>query len=224
MLGGLAVRRSAKSIIENDMQRLADAVRLDTLSSWKVFRNSWDQVMNTVRQAMTRVGLDESERAELVVLLQQMQQKKQRMETLACIEEGRLPWVAARKFIMNVNNWNEHGTVSQTQFRQDHKDLQMLFALHRHDKGSGVGDKPYGAGGVFGGEPRGSAARNGGDRRKCFNCQQTGHVAANCTKKRKTGGGAGDARKCYECGQTGHIAANCPSKADGDKGAAKGGD
>ena len=109
LMHDLAVRRSAKEIIDNDLRRLADAIRLNTISSWSSFRESWDEVMSAVRLAMTRQGLSDAERNDLVTLLQEMQQKRQRMDTLGCIEPGRMPWGAQRKFIMSVNNWNEFG-------------------------------------------------------------------------------------------------------------------
>jgi hypothetical protein len=202
----LAVRRSAKEIIDNDLRRLADAIRLNTISSWSSFRESWDEVMSAVRLAMTRQGLSDAERNDLVTLLQEMQQKRQRMDTLGCIEPGRMPWGAQRKFIMSVNNWNEFGGVSQSQFRQDHKDLQMLFALHRHDRAPSADDNAYGKGGVFGGKQKGGP----GSTVKCRGCGGMGHYQRDCPKKRK---GAGEKRKCYNCGKAGHVQKNCPKKA-----------
>ena len=68
-MGDLAVRRSAKDIIDNDLRRLADVIRLNTISNWKSFRGSWDPVMSPVRLAMTRPGLSDVERSNLVALL-----------------------------------------------------------------------------------------------------------------------------------------------------------
>jgi hypothetical protein len=207
LMDDLAVRRSAKDIIDNDLRRLADAIRLNTISDWKSFRGSWDQVMSSVRLAMTRPGLSDAERSNLVTLLQEMQQKRQRMDTLGCIEPGRMPWSAQREFIMSVNNWNEFGGVSQSQFRQDHKDLQMLFALHRHDRDAGAEDNAYAKGGVFGGGSGGGSG--GGDgAKKCFGCGGEGHVKRDCPKRKKTQ----DKRRCFNCNKIGHVSSNCPKK------------
>lgn len=37
---------------------------------------------------------------------------------------------------------------------------------------------------------------------RCYNCNELGHVAPNCTKPR--------GNVCYNCGQAGHISRNCP--------------
>lgn len=41
--------------------------------------------------------------------------------------------------------------------------------------------------------------RNGVERRKCFECGRTGHLAAAC-----------DRIRCFECRSTGHVARDCP--------------
>lgn len=212
LMDDLAVRRSAKDIIDNDLRRLADAIRLNTISNWKSFRGSWDQVMSSVRLAMTRPGLSDAERGNLVTLLQEMQQKRQRMDTLGCIEPGRMPWSAQREFIMSVNNWNEFGGVSQSQFRQDHKDLQMLFALHRHNHDAGAEDNAYGKSGVFGGGTGGGPG--GGDvAKKCYGCGGVGHVKRDCPKRKKKK----DTRRCFNCNKVGHVASNCPKKSKSEE-------
>lgn len=105
---------------------------------------------------------------------------------------------------MRSGNWNELGGVSQAQFRQDHKDLQMLFALHRHDRDAGAEDNAHAKGGVFGG------GSGGGDgAKKCYGCGGEGHVRRDCPNKRKK---TQDKRRCFHCNKVGHVASNCPKK------------
>ena len=53
--------------------------------------------------------------------------------------------------------------------------------------------------------------------RKCYNCQEPGHIAANCPKPRRerpAGQGRGtqpETRRCFKCGKVGHIAKDCKS-------------
>lgn len=208
MLAGLAVRRSAEDIISTDMRRLADSVRLNTVNSWLVFRDAWDEVTNGVRMSMARPGLTANESGKLLELLRHMQDKRMRMDTLSSLPAGRLPWAATRKFIMGVNEWNEFGTQSNAQYRKDAKDLQMLFALHKHDQSSAIGDDGFGASGLFGG--------NGATGKVCFHCKEEGHVSRNCPKRRKTKRqrqrGDKTERTCFFCEKTGHVVADCPEK------------
>ena len=51
-----------------------------------------------------------------------------------------------------------------------------------------------------------SGGSTGGERRRCFRCNETGHLAPQCTKP--------DKRECFVCGRvgTGHMAASCPER------------
>ena len=211
LLAGLAIRRSAEDIIATDMRRLADSVRLNTVKSWPAFRDAWDEVTNGVRQSMARPGLSEHESAQLLELLRHLQEKRMRMDTLSSVPVGKLPWAATRKFIMGVNEWNEFGTQSNSQYRKDAKDLQMLFALHKHDQSDVTGDDGFGASGLFGG------SRGGGKAKVCFHCKEEGHVSRHCPKRNKDKGnkrprGGKDERTCYFCDKVGHVVADCPEK------------
>ncbi|XP_014275991.1 uncharacterized protein [Halyomorpha halys] len=48
---------------------------------------------------------------------------------------------------------------------------------------------------------RGLDARRRKSERRCYECNRTGHIAAQCTLTR-----------CYECGRQGHIARECPRR------------
>ena len=212
LLAGLAIRRSAEDIIGTDMRRLADSVRLSTVKSWVAFRDAWDEVTNGVRQSMARPGLSEADSAKLLELLRHLQEKRMRMDTLSAVPAGKLPWAATRKFIMGVNEWNEFGTQSNSQYRKDAKDLQMLFALHKHDQTDVSGDDGFGASGLFGG-----GNRNAGRVKTCFHCKEEGHVSRHCPKRRsdtkgKRPRGGKDDRTCFFCDKPGHVVADCPEK------------
>ena len=43
--------------------------------------------------------------------------------------------------------------------------------------------------------------------RSCFYCNETGHIKANCPKKKQD---YLNSLKCYKCGETGHLQRNCP--------------
>ena len=44
-----------------------------------------------------------------------------------------------------------------------------------------------------------------GSERRCYNCDQTGHIAQDCSREQR------QQQRCYECGGTGHIRRECPS-------------
>jgi len=47
--------------------------------------------------------------------------------------------------------------------------------------------------------------------RRCFNCQEVGHVSKECQKEKKT------VRECYLCKKTGHLVRDCPQRKNGDQ-------
>ncbi|KAL5254299.1 hypothetical protein ACHWQZ_G013921 [Mnemiopsis leidyi] len=78
--------------------------------------------------------------------------------------------------------------------------------------------KPYDRVGGRGGH------RPGGDSRKCFNCNEPGHMARDCPRNRGGPPQGGfnhggpppgqDTRTCYNCNQRGHVAKDCSRNRD----------
>ena len=72
--------------------------------------------------------------------------------------------------------------------------------------GVGKGYKGWGKGTYKGGK---GGKGKGKEGIQCYNCQQHGHIAKDCTAPKGGGKGGGKNIQCYQCGQYGHIAANC---------------
>jgi hypothetical protein len=146
------------------------------------------------------------ERGKLVELLRLMEERQSRLDLLENCSHAPGQWRAHAKFISGVLGWHGHDQLSQKQYRQDHKDLEMLLKLHT--KSGGGGGKGFEPGLADG-------ARNPkGRKKKCWLCNKSGHVAANCTKSK--GGRGGDTRSCFKCGKPGHIARHCPGGGSSD--------
>ena len=47
------------------------------------------------------------------------------------------------------------------------------------------------------------------DQRRCFKCDRTGHLAAQCQARRQVGSPTG---ACFNCGQPGHLRRDCPQR------------
>ena len=50
--------------------------------------------------------------------------------------------------------------------------------------------------------------RNSGEGRRCYRCDEVGHIAKDCDSHLKDRFSV----KCYSCGERGHIAPYCPKK------------
>ena len=64
-------------------------------------------------------------------------------------------------------------------------------------------------------------ARGSNHSRKCFYCDQSGHIKRNCPKKKQDNL---EKLKCFKCGVAGHLQRNCPQTLVSDKRSSQGGD
>ena len=139
-------------------------------------------VRATVQVSVVNERLSLLEQCKLVELLRLMEEKQSRLDLLENCSHTPGQWRAHAKFISGVLGWHGYDQLSQTQCRQDHKDLQMPLKLHTEGAG-GKGFEPGLTGGVC--DPIGR-------KKKCWLCNKTGHVAANFTTS-KGGRGGGHA-------------------------------
>ena len=204
----LATARTAEEVVTFDMRQLNDGLRMGRITSWSQFASSWNTVMGSIRSSMVNKFRSESERANLVALLQELEHRFQRMEILNGTLGKSLAWEAKKRFIFQVNGWHEHGQLSHEQFRNDLKDLRMLGSMHRKDflnEDGGSSDEDI-AELSRKKRPRGRERERGEGRgkRRCFSCGSSDHVRSDCPKLKD--------RKCFVCGNSGHIASKCPDK------------
>lgn len=219
-LSELATARTADEVMTFDMRQLKDGLRMGRVTSWTQFKDLWNTVMSSVRFAMVHKSRTPEERNELVSLLQELQTRMQRMEILSSSSGDKLPWEAKKLFILQVNEWHEHGRLSQEQFRKDLKDLQMLGSMHG---GSSSFASVYSSDDDVASASRKRRTRDvnrggeGGREKRCFKCGSFKHLQRDCTrssssseKKAKTA--TKTKRACFVCGSEDHMADRCPDK------------
>jgi hypothetical protein len=188
-----------------------DGLRLGTIASFEAFKNAWDIICTSIQNAALRPKISSTNQRKLLSLLKMLKKKWGRMNTLSCLPPGKMRWQTQKVFIQNVCGWSEECEMDNVQFRKDHKDLQMLYQLHKHGGDNDASDNlddPFGSNGVYGGSrERKNNENKNGKGKKCFGCGKSGHVKSNCPdKKQKT------ERKCFKCGEEGHIAVNCKAE------------
>lgn len=207
-ISNLATARTAEEVVTFDMRQLNDGLRMGRITSWSQFAGSWNTVMASIRSSMVNKYRTETERADLVSLLQELEVRFQRMEILDGTLGKALAWEAKKRFIFQVNGWHEHGQLSHEQFRNDLKDLRMLGSMHRGERVIALdgGSSDEDGAGLSRKRPRGRERERGEGRgkRKCYTCGSTEHVNRDCPKKKD--------RKCFVCGKADHVAAKCPDK------------
>ena len=81
-ISNLATSRTAEEVVTFDMRQLNDGLRMGRITSWSQFASLWNTVMSSIRFAMVNTFRTESERADLVSLLQELQARFQRMVIL----------------------------------------------------------------------------------------------------------------------------------------------
>jgi hypothetical protein len=205
-MGMLCANRTAEDFSKHDLRMLMDGVRLGTITTFEAFKHAWEAIMISVQNAVLQAGIQHEVQQELIRFMVAMKDKWSRLRALGSILPGKLTWAAKRTFIQNVCGWSEDGALDHVQFRQDHKDLQMLSQLYKFSEEDSLSENPYGKTGVFGSE------KVQKPKQKCTACGNIGHIAANCHSKRgNKAKDAKDDRKCYKCDQKGHIKAHCPN-------------
>jgi hypothetical protein len=214
-LGMLCAHRTAEDFSKHDLRQLMDGIRLGTIATFEAFKHAWDAIMISVQSAVLHPAVQPDVQRDLIRFMAALKEKWGRMRVLGSILPGKLTWAAKRTFIQNVCGWSEDGALDHGQFRQDHKDLQMLSQLYRYSEADSFTENPYGQSGVFGSEKDAPV-----NRQACSACGKRGHKAVDCRGKGK-GGPAGKGappvkvpmadKKCFQCGKLGHIKANCPN-------------
>jgi hypothetical protein len=203
-IGLLCSERTAEDFRRHDIRQLMDGLRLGSIVSYEGFKKAWEAILSSVQNAVLNPGVQPKDQADLISLLSALKEKWNRIKAVGSIPPGKLPWPAKRTFIQNVCGWAEEGALDATQFREDHKDLQMLSALYKYtadDESPG----PYGRGGVFN-DSDGPPNRKPNNGLACSGCGKQGHVVANCHGK-----GKGQQKTCFKCEKPGHIKVNCPN-------------
>ena len=72
-ISNLATARTAEVVVTFDMRQLNDGLRMGRITSWSQFAGSWNTVMASIRSSMVNKYRTETERADLVSLLQELE-------------------------------------------------------------------------------------------------------------------------------------------------------